>query len=122
MSYLLLMAMVSVGWSAEEPAAKAAESAETQPAKSMDDTVKEWLEGVIKAGSLDVAVQTVKMKEAGKPAFQLDGTADSNATIASLVKALEDAPETTKVYLASTEKKEDDGRQVFVLTAEYAAK
>ena len=122
MSYLLLMAMVSVGWSAEEPSAKAAESAETQPAKSMDDTVKEWLEGVIKAGSLDVAVQTVKMKEAGKPAFQLDGTADSNATIASLVKALEDAPETTKVYLASTEKKEDDGRQVFVLTAEYAAK
>ena len=122
MSYLLLMAMVSVGWSADEPAAKAAESAETQPAKSVDDTVKEWLEGVIKSGSLDVAVQTVKMKEAGKPAFQLDGTADSNATIASLVKALEDASQTTKVYLASTEKKEEDGRQVFVLTAEYAAK
>jgi len=122
MSYLLLMAMVSVGWSAEEPAAAATEAAETQSAKSMDDTVKEWLEGVIKAGSLDVAVQTVKMKEAGKPAFQLDGTADSNATIASLVKALEGASETTKVYLVSTEKKEEDGRQVFVLTADYAAK
>jgi hypothetical protein len=61
-------------------------------------------------------------KEAGKPAFQLDGTADSNATIASLVKALEGASETTKVYLVSTEKKEEDGRQVFVLTADYAAK
>ena len=122
MSHLLLMLTVSVGWSSEEPAANNADSAETQSAMSMDDTVKEWLEGVIKTGSLDVAVQAVKMKEAGKPAFQLDGTADSNATIASLVKALEDASETTKVYLVSTEQKEEDGRQVFVLTAEYAAK
>jgi len=124
MVYQLLATLVCIGWSNGTAHAHTGQAESTTQSSPAESTIKEVVEGIIKNQLIDIGITDLTMKQDSTSRFQMKGSADRNSSIAVLIKALEDEPTTSKVYLVSTQKSAVDGkpRQVFVMDAAYAVR
>jgi len=86
--------------------------------------MKQLVDQVVNDHGINVGIQSISLKENSKTLFQINGSASSNAQVASLIEALNVETKTSQVYLVSSGKGIVDGqlRQIFVMTAEYTAR
>ena len=86
--------------------------------------MKQLVDQVVNDHGINVGIQSISLKENSKTLFQINGSASSNAQVASLIEALNVETKTSQVYLVSSGKGIIDGqlRQIFVMTAEYTAR
>ncbi len=113
MFYLFIAFVGSIGWAHNES---------SHQQVTVEARIQTLVEGIITDQSMDIGITSLTADD--KAAFQMRGSAVSNATIAELIEALNAEPKTSRVYLVSTEKAVIDGqsRRVFVMSAAYAAK
>ncbi len=86
--------------------------------------MKQLVDQVVNDHGINVGIQSISLKESSKTLFQINGSASSNAQVASLIEALNAETKTSQVYLVSSGKGIVDGqlRQIFVMTAAYTAR
>ena len=124
--FLILMTLfTSAAWSHggshAPPSQQAEQGHELSPAEAQ---MKQLVDQVVNDHGINVGIQSISLKESSKTLFQINGSASSNAQVASLIEALNAETKTSQVYLVSSGKGIVDGqlRQIFVMTAAYTAR